>query len=469
MTKSRHRSEFSTFCQHRDYRLRLYLYETFQPAFPVINYPEGYLLLRTAALEGYKFARILRRYVKGGDGWSFDRLADSEDFGSDEEMRVLEARVKGEKAKTVEEGEKDIRRSPNRIDGSADPLQPSFPGALNPQGINNKLVVTTLNAMLNSTKTGWKHPVKISDSMADKFPVHAAFWEYRRYLSQKSRDMAEGLCIDVDEDDPDEDMTDDDESDQDAAEICKENDDGPESASRHQASTKMTKSNMNKYQRRKEAKERKRAQREQSPIHPILASPQGMDVQPVDLEKRPTSPSEIKLPRSRNPLNRPDEWLQRFYISRSLLKWDEYFCPNSDDCENDHIEFRKTFSRDCLLLTITKYFLKLLYFIHLSLAYHFYTVYTTLSLSSTRQTDLTKDSISHYKKVCLYLLVSAYAISPIMLVFSRMDPMYRIMDEVHGLKVSGTWRFPRRVGCFALDLAVGSLGAAAFFLVWGVV
>ncbi|KAK6360961.1 hypothetical protein TWF730_007076 [Orbilia blumenaviensis] len=159
----------------------------------------------------------------------------------------------------------------------------------------------------------------------------------------------------------------------------------------------------------------------------------------------------------RNPLNRPDEWLQRFLLSKKILKGRKYTCPSRDDCHNDHRRLRPLLASFCTVITIIKYTLKVIHVITFFLALVFYAQYLT-----TKDKGLAKSR----KDISYALLITSYVMVPGILVTSWMNMVYELVDRVHGLGVLGTWRFPRRGGSFLLDIAVGLVMAVAFWGVW---
>ncbi|KAK6497233.1 hypothetical protein TWF506_004706 [Arthrobotrys conoides] len=161
--------------------------------------------------------------------------------------------------------------------------------------------------------------------------------------------------------------------------------------------------------------------------------------------------------RGRNPLNKPDEWLQQFLLSKKVLKGKKYNCPSRDDCGNEHRKLRPLLASFCTVITVIKYTLKFIYTITFFLALFFYSQYLT---SKNKETGKAR------KDVAYALLIVAYVMVPGILITSWMNMVYEIMDRVHGLGVLGTWRFPKRGGSFLVDLGVGAIMAVAFWGVW---
>ncbi|KAF3277406.1 hypothetical protein TWF132_001708 [Orbilia oligospora] len=161
--------------------------------------------------------------------------------------------------------------------------------------------------------------------------------------------------------------------------------------------------------------------------------------------------------RTRNPLNKPDEWLQRFLLSKKILKGKRYTCPSRDDCRNNHRKLRPLLASFCTIITVIKYSLKFIYTVTFFLALFFYSQYLTFKNKETGKVR---------KDVAYALLVVAYVMVPGILLTSWMNMVYEIVDRVHGLGVLGTWRFPKRGGSFLVDLAAGAIMAVTFWGVW---
>ncbi|KAK6498362.1 hypothetical protein TWF481_010954 [Arthrobotrys musiformis] len=179
---------------------------------------------------------------------------------------------------------------------------------------------------------------------------------------------------------------------------------------------------------------------------------------PCDNSMDPTAPVVETGPRTPgNPLNRPDEWLRQFLLSKKILKGKRYSCPSRNDCRNDHKTLRPLLRSLCTAITMTKYALKGIYVITFFLALFFYSQYLTLKNEHTAKAR---------RDIAYALLIAAYIMVPGILVASWMNMVYEVVDRVHGLGVLGTWRFPRRGGSFLVDLVVGIVMAVAFWAVW---
>ncbi|KAK6514623.1 hypothetical protein TWF281_004821 [Arthrobotrys megalospora] len=167
---------------------------------------------------------------------------------------------------------------------------------------------------------------------------------------------------------------------------------------------------------------------------------------------------------SRNPLNRPDEWLQQLLLDKKVLKGKRYTCPSRDDCYNgilysfrDHKALRPLLASFCGVITLTKYSLKLIFIVAYFLSLIFYSQYLTSHKKETGKS---------HRDVAYALLITGYVMVPGILVTSWLNMVYEIVDKVHGLGISDTWRLPKRGGSFLVDLVVGLVLSLAFWGVW---
>ncbi|KAK6330028.1 hypothetical protein TWF718_003455 [Orbilia javanica] len=158
-----------------------------------------------------------------------------------------------------------------------------------------------------------------------------------------------------------------------------------------------------------------------------------------------------------NPLNKLDVMLQNFLLSKRILKGKRYTCPSRDDCHNDHVVLRGPFQSLCTIITFTKYTLKSIFTVTYFLALLFYTIH----LASKDKTAAVQKRDMAYA-----LLMTAYILVPGILATSWMNMVYEVVDRVHGLGVTGTWRFPKRGGAFLVDVGVGVVMTVAIGVVW---